>query len=83
MGNFLDKYAASILKDQFGEKLRRALVPHAFDGSEVFGVIDTSLRENKAAAATIRNANFETYCGAVALDIVIEVIGKLHEDGNL
>jgi hypothetical protein len=72
--------AAALCRDQFAEKLRRALAPFCFDGTECHGVINAELRgpENEPAASNIRHANVSQYRDTIPRDAV-----KLLEDGEL
>jgi hypothetical protein len=79
------KFGAAICRDQPGEKLRLALAPYTFDGSECFSVINSELRgrENETARSNIRHAVLSQYRDVATIDVVVEVVGKLHEDGAL
>ena len=67
------------------EKLRNALEPFCFGGTECHGVVNVELRgpENEIAASNIRHAIVAQYHDTVPLDAMIEIIGKLFDDGEL
>jgi hypothetical protein len=75
-------YSAAICRDQLAEKLRRALEPFCFDGTECHGVINAELRgpENEIAASNIRHVKVSQYRDTVPLDAVIEIALKFAED---
>ena len=88
MGNLakiLQNYQAGISKDQRLEKLYRALAPYLFDGSECSRTINAELPgpENEIAASNIRHANLAQFCDCVPVDIILEVVGKLLDEGKL
>jgi hypothetical protein len=88
MGNLakiLQNYSTGISKDQRLAKLLSALEPFCFDGTELHRVIDSELRglANEIAASNIRHANLAQYSDCVPVDVVLEIVFKLLEDGEL
>jgi hypothetical protein len=71
--------------DLRAEQLRRALEPYLFDGTEAHRVIDAELRglEHEIAASAIRHAVLSQFRNTIPFDVVIEIVGKLFEDGEL
>jgi hypothetical protein len=74
------KVAESLLAE-----LRRALVQHAFDGCECHSIIRRELRglELEAASSSIQYAVRARFRDCVPIDVAIEVVGKLFDDGEL
>jgi hypothetical protein len=72
------KFSAAVCRDQLAEKLRRALKPVTFDGSECHRVINSELQgvENEITASNLRHATTSQYHDTVPVDAVIEVVGK-------
>jgi hypothetical protein len=84
MDDIFKKYGAAICRDQLDEKLRRALAPFTFDGTENHHIIGAELRglEFEISASNIRHANVAQFGGCVPLDATINVLAKMIEDGN-
>ena len=74
-------YSAAICHDQLAEKLRRALEPFTFDGTEIFRTIDIELPgpENEIAAANLRHAALAQYRDCIPRDAVLEVVCRAVE----
>jgi hypothetical protein len=86
LARILQNYSAAICRDQRRvEELRRALEPFLFDGSECFRTINAELSgpEHEIAASNIRHANLAQFCGCAPIDIILEVVGKLLDEGKL
>jgi hypothetical protein len=85
MNKFFRNYGAAICRDQFAAKLLRALEPFCFDGTELHRVIDSELRgpENEIAASNLRHASTSQYGGCIPADAIVEVVGKLLDEGKL
>ena len=85
LGQLFKDYGAGISRDQRLEKLLRALEPFLFDGSECFRTINAELSgpEHEIAASNIRHANLAQFCGCAPIDIILEVVGKLLDEGKL
>ena len=64
------------------EKLRRALTPYAFDGTEIHRVVDLELRglELEIVASNIRHAIVSQYRQTVPLEVVIGIVATLAEE---
>jgi hypothetical protein len=77
-------FSAAVCKDQATEKLRRALAPVTFDGSEILHVVD-QLRglENEIVASAIRHAILSQYRDTIPADAVVEIVGRLLESGEI
>jgi hypothetical protein len=77
-------YGEAICKDLRGEKLRRALIPRTFDGTEIAGVIDRALPglENATAVETIKTAIESKYSNSIPINIAVELILALLETGG-
>ena len=84
LGQLFKDYGAGISRDQRLEKLLRALEPFLFDGSEIHHVID-QLRgpENEIVASAIRHAALAQYHDCAPIDIILEVVGRLLDEGKL
>jgi hypothetical protein len=69
------------LNTQLVEKLRRALEPFTFDGTEIFRTIDIELPgpENEIAAANLRHAALAQYRDCIPRDAVLEVVCRAVE----
>jgi hypothetical protein len=78
-------YGRTVCRDQCTAKLRRALEPFCFDGTECHRVVNAELRgpENEIAASNIRHANLAQYRDTIPIDAVIEIVGKLLDDGEM
>ena len=81
----LENFSASVCRDQFAEKLLRALEPFCFDGTECHRVVNAELQgpEHEIAASNIRHANLAQYRDTIPIDAVIEIVGKLLDEGKL
>jgi hypothetical protein len=66
------------------DRARRALAPHCFDGSELHQKVNAELRgiEYGPTAINIRSAIEEQYRGALPLDVAVEIVAGLLEDGE-
>jgi hypothetical protein len=75
-------YGATISRDQLAERLRLALAPFTFNGTEVHNTINSELRgpESEIAASAIRHANVSRYQGTVPVDAVVETVLKFAEN---
>ena len=84
LGQLFKDYGAGISRDQRLEKLLRALEPFLFDGSEIHHVID-QLRgpENEIVASAIRHAALAQYHDCAPIDIILEVVARLLDEGKL
>ena len=74
----------------YGEKLctdllREQLRQFTFDGSECHAVVNTELKnpEHAIAASNIRHAILSQYRDTVPVDVVIEIVSKLLDEGKL
>jgi hypothetical protein len=78
----LDLFDHKAVNDAVGEKLGQSLATHTFDGTEIHRAVDIELRGlgNETAAVKIKAAIEAKYHGAVPLDAVIEIVGKLLDD---
>jgi len=67
------------------EKIISALERVTFDGTELHGVIDSQLPdpELELAASAIRHSVLAQYGGTVPISAVVEIVGRLLEDGEL
>ena len=67
------------------DKIISALERVTFDGSECHAVVNTELKnpEHEIAASNIRHAILSQYRDTVLVDAVIEIVGRLLEDGEL
>jgi hypothetical protein len=85
MNSPLRAFGAAVCKDQRLMKLLRALEAHAHDGTEVHHVVRSELGglEHSVTATNITDAIEVKYCGSVPKDIIIEIVGKLLERGEL
>ena len=85
VNSIFQNYNAALCRDLRAEKLRRALAPYAFDGTETHRIVDLELRglENQIAASNIRHANVSQYRDCVPVDAAVEVIAELLERGEL
>ena len=66
-------------------RLRDALAPHAFDGTEAHHAINGALPgiENELVAAALKNFVAIKYRDAVPLDAAVQVMLRLLETGEL
>jgi len=73
-------YGAAICRDQLEERLRRA----SHDGTELFYLLDRITNpENASVIAEIKRALQNTYGSSLSRDVVLEIVGRLLEDGGL
>jgi hypothetical protein len=66
------------------EKLIAALEKISFDGSECHSVVNAELRdpELELAASAIRHKIVTQYRGCAPIDGIVEIVGRLLEDGE-
>ena len=85
LARIFQNYGAGISRDQRLEKLLRALEPFLFDGSECFRTINAELSgpEHEIAASNIRHAVLSQYRNCASADIILEIVGKLLDEGKL
>ena len=78
-------YGRAVCRDQRVAKLLAAFKPFLFDGSECFRTINAELPgpELELAASAIRHAVLSQYRDTVPVDAVIEIVGRLLENGEL
>jgi hypothetical protein len=76
-------FGAAVCRDQFAEKLLRALAPAIFDGSEIYHVVDQLGPENEIVASAIRHAILSQYRDTIPADAVVEIVGRLLENGEI
>jgi len=80
IGTIFQNYGAAICRDQLEERLRRA----SHDGTELFYLLDRiSNPENASVIAEIKRALQNTYGSSLSRDVVLEIVGRLLEDGGL
>jgi hypothetical protein len=79
------KYAEQMERDQHLARLLRAIARYAFDGTELHRTVNAELHglENEITASNLRHAIKAQYRDTVPLDAVIEIVGKLLENGEL
>jgi hypothetical protein len=67
------------------EKLRGALEPFCFDGTECHSVVSAELRglENTLAATKIKDAVQARYFSSISIDTAVEQVLTLIENGEL
>ena len=72
-------YSELCKNDSRAEKLRRALEPYLFDGTEAHRVINAELPglEHERAASNIRHAVVSQFHDTIPLDAVIEIVALL------
>jgi hypothetical protein len=75
------KYAEQSERDQRLARLLRAITRHAFDGTELHGVVNASLPglENELIASNLRHAILAQYRDTVPLDVVIVALLETEE----
>jgi hypothetical protein len=67
------------------DKIISALERVTFDGSECHAVVNTELKnpEHEIAASNIRHAILSQYRDTVPVDVVIEIVLKLADEGRI
>jgi len=74
------KFSTAVCRDQFAEKLRR----FCFDGTECHRVVNQLQGpEHEIVASAIRHAILAQYRDTIPIDAVIEIVGKLLDEGKL
>ena len=80
LATIFQNYGAAICRDQLEERLRRA----SHDGTELFYLLDRITNpENASVIAEIKRALQNTYGSSLSRDVVLEIVGRLLEDGGL
>jgi hypothetical protein len=84
-GAILQGYSERTCRMLRREKLRRAFTPYCLDGTEIHCVIDHALPglENETAATRIKGAAEAKYQDTIRLDIVIEIVAGLLDEGEV
>jgi hypothetical protein len=85
VGQFFRKNTSIAMNNITSEKLIGAAASITFDGTEIFAVVDSQLHDPELAlaAAAIRHAILSQYRGCVPVDAIVEIVGRLLEDGEL
>jgi hypothetical protein len=80
-GLMLRRYSKALLQDMRAAKLREALAPHCYDGTEIHHEVDRELpaAADQDAAASIRAAIKNKYCDTIHIDTAVEVVRTLLE----
>jgi hypothetical protein len=67
------------------ERLQRELIAHAYDGTEVYCIVDDELRglERRSAATKIKLALLDRYRNTIRVSDAVEIIMTLLEKGEL
>ena len=81
----LHGYAEQMSDFLRAERLYRELMAHAYDGTEIYRVIDDALRGlgDERAAATIKRTLLEQYRNSIPVHVAVELTCKPIEDGEL
>jgi hypothetical protein len=75
------RYGRSLCQEMRAAKLRDALAPHCYDGTEIHDVIDRELPAawDQESAANIGDAIKKQYGDTIPIDVAVEVIRTILE----